>query len=260
MANFHEVLLSSNDERLVKSYMESHELSIEFMREISNSQYCELFFNFVHSRLYNQQKEVAAPVADVKKTPSESTFDKFLFMRINVEELFCDRMSASAQNLLRRVERVLEGNDVLYWGQIYTHNQKVVKLLSPEEYHVLSANVERCFGRKVYDIPYIKSVLTPMLSDYSQKKAAKEKVEKEMAESAAREHKLNAPISEVFGKDTEFYQGLSRSGKNRLTRILKIVGGLSIAELMVYSQEEIQSQLKSAELYETFQVCVQAYA
>jgi hypothetical protein len=255
MKKFYEVLFNSNEKGLIKSYMESHELTLEFMKEVVKSQHCEMFLTYVHSKMYNQQEEASAPVADV-----EATFDKFLFLRINVAKLFCERMSASAQNLLRRVERVLEGNDVLYWGQIYTENQKVVKLLSPEEYHVLSANVERCFGRKVYDIPYINSILTPMLSDYSQKKAAKEQVEKEMAESTAREHKLNAPISEVFGKDTEFYQGLSRSGKNRLTRILNKLGERSISELKEFSPEGIKSELKTNELVETFQICIQAYA
>ena len=227
-----------------------------------------MFFNFVHSRLYNQQVEEASPLADVddsqvqglEPTEETSTFDKFLFQRIDVKELFCERMSSGVEHLLRHVERVLNDNGVLYWGQIYTENQKTVTLLSPEEYRIFSANVERCFGRKVYDIPYIQSVLTPMLSDYSQKKAAKEMVEKEMAENAAREHSLKAPISEVFGKETDFYQSLSRSGKNRVTRILKKLGCFSLAELMVYSPEDLQQELKSPELVETFQICVKAYA
>ena len=72
MANFHEVLLSSKEEELVKSYMESHEISIEFMRQIVKSQYCEMFFNFVRSQLYNQQVEKVKPLADVDDSQVQS--------------------------------------------------------------------------------------------------------------------------------------------------------------------------------------------
>ena len=99
-----------------------------------------------------------------------------------------------------------------------------------------------------------------MLSDFTQKKAEQEKIDKEKAENAAREHKLNAPISEVFGRDSEFYQSLSRSGKSRMTRILNKLGEWSISELKGFSPEDIRAELKTDELVETFDKCMQAYA
>jgi hypothetical protein len=268
MNDFFRVLLSSKEEGLVKSYMESHELSIEFMTEIVKSQHCEMFLKYVHSKLYNQQEEASAPVADVTNIhpgltegDASSTLDKFLFQKIDVKILFCDRMSASAENMLRRVEQILFSKDILYWGQLFTENAKLIKVLSQDEYHVLSANVERCFGRKVYDLSYIKSVLTPMLSDYSQKKAEQEKKEKDAELIAEKERLQMEPISKVFGVTSCYYQKLSRSGKCRMTRILKKVGEKSLTELRSLTQEELYAVLgNSDELLETLQMCMQACA
>ena len=260
-------LLKTGDAELIKSYFVGHPLTIEEMKEIIKSQNCDKFIEFIHSQLFQQAKlvdvdtanspEISAPVeVEYITEEADATCDKFLFQKIDVTQLFCEKMSSTVKDGLRNIENALFEKGIIYWGQIYTENQNVVKLMSSEAYRIFSANVERCFGRKVYDIPYIESVLAPMLSDFTHKKEEAEQKDKAENDRKERELRQKTPISQIFGKDTVFYQGLTRTEKNRVTRILKKIGEWSLSELKSFSPEDIKAELKSDELFETFTECI----
>jgi ferredoxin len=92
-------------------------------------------------------------------------------------------------------------------------------------------------------------------------KAEKEKKDKDAELIAEKERLQMEPISKVFGVTSCYYQKLSRSGKCRMTRILKKVGEKSLTELRSLTQEELYAALgNSDELLETLQMCMQACA
>jgi hypothetical protein len=272
--NFYRVLLESNEKEVVKSYMEAFELDDKFVRLVMQSKYSGEFMEFLQN-LRNQQakpvdvdatapspeKEISAPVeVETITDGAEATFDKFLFQKIDVEELFCEEMSSTVKNALRKMENALFEKGIIYWGQIYTENQKVVKVLPSQGYRIFSANVERCFGRKVYDIAYIKSVLAPMLSDFTHKKEEAEKKVRAENERKERAIKVKTPISKLFARGTKLYSAFNSADKKRVTRILGKIGEWSLSELKSFSPEDINAELKSEKLADAFQRCIMVEA
>ena len=276
MKEFYSVLLKSNEERLVKSYMESHELTIEFMREVIKSQYCEMFLEFIHGRLYNQQATEDTIPADVVPSQAKSensveeptqltletedttaeviSFEEFFSQKVKAKQLVIEATEPGAEKSLSEIENKLARYNIFVWGQLFTENKTVKNILTRDEYCLLSANIQRCFGKNIEDEIFgLREHLQPTVDVYLQEKADVKLQEAIKEAEIERQYKLSAPISVVFAKDSSYYQELSRSEKNRMTRIIEKIGDWNLTNLRIFSSEELSSQLASPKLAETLQ-------
>ena len=269
-------LLCCDDKNLVMSYIANHILAVEDMKEIVKSQYCEMFLEFIHGRLYNQQATEDTIPADVVPSQAKSensveeptqltletedttveviSFEEFFSQKVKAKQLVIEATEPGAEKSLSEIENKLAGYNIFVWGQLFTENKTVKNILTRDEYCLLSANIHRCFGKNIEDEIFgLREHLQPTVDVYLQEKADVKLQEAIKEAEIERQYKLSAPISVVFAKDSLYYQELSRSEKNRMTRIIEKIGDWNLSSLRIFSSEELSSQLASPKLAETLQ-------
>ena len=265
MKEFYSVLLKSNEERLVKSYMESHELTIEFMREVIKSQYCDLFLEFVYGRMYNQQvpADVVETSTEVEKVDAETevvapagddkplSFADIFFKLIDVKKLFREGVSSDVEKALANVKANLQKNGIYFWGQLFIEsgeaNLRKSLPVAGGLFEIFSVNIHREFGLKIGEvIPGLEAVLTPIVEEYIQNKR-----EEQMAKERSLDSETN--ISWFYSnKTTPQNFRLSRKESNNLTRAVNKFSNWTLLDLASGSDDAVKSEINNEVQYNLF--------
>lgn len=229
-------LLKTGDAELVQSYFVGHPLTIEEMKEMLNSQYSEVFVEYIHSRLFNQQaepvdvdaatedttsvaedalaSEAPAPVAPVDEAPASETetqveLPAYLFHRIAIEELVGKSgISSDAKKVLNRVIKLMkEKAGLVFWGELFTCRNRVERFLNLDnksDFDYFTRNFEREMGPLDAQFPGLDDALKPYLEAYAQEQAemavqseAKREEEQRVSKRALVEELLDTKIGDL---------------------------------------------------------------